>query len=176
MEGLDPTEFDFIMFAFRVLVGLTFAAHGYAKMFRGGRIDGTAGWFDSMGMKPGRVHALLASLTEMGSGLLLAVGLLTPFAAAAIVGVMIVAGWTVHRNNGFFIVSEGWEYTFVVALMAIVIGGLGPGGWSIDAAIGIADDLNGYAGLVIATGIGVAAGIAQIALFYRPPVESPADA
>ena len=176
MEGLDPTEFDLIMFVFRVLVGLTFAAHGYAKMFKGGRIEGTAGWFDSMGMKPGRVHAYLASLTEMGSGVLLALGLLTPFAAAAMVGVMIVAGWTVHRDNGFFIVSEGWEYTFVVALMAVVIGGLGPGGWSVDAAIGLADDLNGYAGLVIAAGIGAAAGIAQIALFYRPAVETTADA
>ncbi len=176
MDGLDPTEFDLILFAFRVLVGLTFAAHGYAKMFKGGRIDGTAGWFDSIGMKPGRVHAYLASLTEMGSGILLALGLLTPFAAAAIVGVMIVAGWTVHRSNGFFIVSEGWEYTFVVALMAVVIGGLGPGGWSIDAALGLADDLNGAVGLVIAAGIGLAAGIAQVALFYRPPAPKPVEA
>ncbi|MGI9614585.1 MAG: DoxX family protein [Acidimicrobiales bacterium] len=176
MEGLDPTEFDVIMFIFRVLVGLTFAAHGYAKMFRGGRIEGTAGWFDSMGMKPGRIHALLASITEMGSGVLLAVGLFTPFAAAAIVGVMLVAGWTVHRDHGFFIVSEGWEYTFIMALMAFVIAGLGPGTWSLDSAIGIADELNGYAGLVIAGGIGIAAGIAQIALFYRPPTAAAAEA
>jgi putative oxidoreductase len=176
MEGLDPTEFDLIMFIFRVAVGLTFAAHGYAKMFQGGRIDGTAGWFDSIGMKPGRVHAYLASVTEMGAGVLLALGLLTPFAAAAIIGVMLVAGWTIHRDKGFFIVSEGWEYTFIVALMAFVIGGLGPGRWSVDAAFGIADDLNGYAGLVIAGGIGIAAGIAQVALFYRPPAPAVADA
>jgi putative oxidoreductase len=176
MDGLSQAEFDLITFIFRVAVGLIFAAHGYAKMFRGGKIEGTAGWFDSIGMKPGRVHALLASLTEMGSGLLLAFGLLTSFAAAGVIGVMVVAGWTVHRNNGFFIVSEGWEYTFMVALMAFVIAGLGPGGWSIDAAIGIADDLNGYAGLVIAGGIGLAAGIGQVALFYRPPAPTSVEA
>lgn len=176
MEGLDPTEFDLVTFLFRVAVGLTFAAHGYAKMFRGGRIDGTAGWFDSMGMKPGRLHALLASITEMASGLLLALGLFTPFAAAAVIGVMVVAGWTVHRSNGFFIVSEGWEYTFVMALMAFVIAGLGPGRWSLDEAFGIADDLNGYVGLAIAGVLGLAGGVGQVAVFYRPPAAATAEA
>lgn len=169
MEGLDPNEFDVVMFVFRVLVGLTFASHGWAKMFRGGRIDGTAGWFESMGMKPGRVHALLASVTEMGSGALLALGLLTPFAAAGMIGVMVVAGWTVHRTSGFFIVGNGWEYTFIVGLMALAIAGLGPGRWSLDHALGIAADLNGYVGLTIAAVLGLGAGIGQIALFYRPP-------
>ncbi|MDH3680516.1 MAG: DoxX family protein [Acidimicrobiia bacterium] len=156
------------MLIFRVLFGLTFAAHGYAKMFRGGRIEGTAGWFDSMGMKPGRVHALLASLTEMGSGVLLALGFLTPLAAAGIIGVMVVAGWTVHRSSGFFIVSNGWEYTFIVGLTAFVIAGLGPGDWSIDEQLGIAADLNGFVGMAIAAILGIGAGITQIALFYRP--------
>ena len=169
MEGLDAAEFDLVTFIFRVAVGITFAAHGWAKMFRGGKIAGTAGWFDSIGMRPGRMHAFMASITEMASGALLALGLLTPFAAAAIVGVMVVAGWTVHAKNGFFIVSEGWEYTFIVALMAFVIAGFGPGAWSIDQAIGIAEDLNGYTGLAIAGVLGVAAGVAQVAIFFRPP-------
>ena len=56
-------------------------------------------------MKPGKVHALLAASTEVGAGLLLAAGLLTPLAAGAIVALMIVAGWTVHRDKGFFIVA-----------------------------------------------------------------------
>ena len=121
MDGLDGTEFDTIMLVFRVLFGLTFAAHGYAKLFRGGRLAGTARWFESMGMKPGRLHGLMAASTELGSGLLMALGLLTPIAAAGVIGVMVVAGWTVHRNNGFFIVAEGWEYTFVLALVAFTI-------------------------------------------------------
>ena len=122
MEALEPTEFDAVLLAFRVLVGMIFAAHGWAKRFSGGGVEGTASWFDSIGMRPGKLHANLASTTEMVSGVMLALGLLTSFAAAAIVGVMVVAGWVVHRKQGFFIVGDGWEYTFIVGLMAVVIG------------------------------------------------------
>ncbi len=169
VEGLDQTEFDAVMAGFRVIFGLTFAAHGWAKRFSGGGIEGTAGWFDSMGMKPGKVHANLASSMEMLTGLLLAIGLLTSFAAAGIVGIMVVAGWTVHRSQGFFIVGNGWEYTFIVGLIAVAIAGLGPGRWSVDHGLGIADDLNGWAGLGIALVLGIAVGVGQVAAFYRPP-------
>ena len=168
MEELDPTAFDAVLGGFRILVGVIFAAHGWAKRFSGGGLKGTAGWFDSIGMKPGKLHAQLASSTEMLTGAMLAVGLLTPFASAGIIGVMVVAGWTVHRGKGFFIVSEGWEYTFIVGLMALVIAGLGPGRWSIDWALGIVDDLNGWVGLGIAAVLGVGGGIGLLAAFYRP--------
>ena len=168
MEGLDPTAFDAVLGGFRILVGLIFAAHGWAKRFSGGGLEGTAGWFDSIGMRPGKLHAQLASGTEMLTGVMLAIGLLTPFAAAGIIGVMVVAGWTVHRDKGFFIVSEGWEYTFVVGLMALVIAGLGPGRWSVDWALGIVDDVNGWTGLAIAAVLGIGGGIAQLAVFFRP--------
>jgi putative oxidoreductase len=172
MDGLSATEFDAVVGGFRVVVGLVFAAHGWAKRFSGGGIDGTAGWFDSIGMRPGRLHANLASSTEMLTGVMLAVGLLTPFAAAGIIGVMMVAGWVVHRSKGFFIVGDGWEYNFVLALTALLVAGLGPGRWSIDHALGIADDLNGWGGLAIALALGLGGGLAQLALFYRP---DPAD-
>ncbi len=168
MSDLSTADFNVILTVFRVLFGFTFFTHGYAKQFQGGRIAGTAGWFDSMGMKPGKVHAQMASLTEMGAGLALAVGLVTPLAAAAVIGVMVVAAYTVHREH-FAVVKNGWEYTFVVGLIAAVIAGLGPGEWSIDDALGLTDELNGMVGLAIAIGIGVAAGVGQIALFYRPP-------
>ncbi len=166
---LTVNEFGFVMLVFRVLFGLTFAAHGWAKRFSGGGIAGTAGWFDSIGMKPGKLHANVASSVEMATGIMLAVGLLTPLASAGIVGVMIVAGWTVHRDKGFFIVKEGWEYTFIVGLMAVAIAGLGPGKWSIDDALGLTDDWNGYVGFAVALGIGVIGGVAQLAIFFRPP-------
>ncbi|MEL6980859.1 MAG: DoxX family protein [Actinomycetota bacterium] len=175
VEGLEQTEFDAVMAGFRVIFGLIFAAHGWAKRFSGGGIAGTAGWFDSMGMRPGKVHANLASSAEMLTGVLLALGLLTSFGAAGVIGIMVVAGWTVHRSAGFFIVSNGWEYTFVVGLIAAAIAGLGPGRWSIDHGLGIADDLNGWTGLAIALVVGIAVGVAQIVLFYKPdpaPAES----
>ena len=65
--------------------------------------------------------------------------------------------------------SGGWEYTFILAVAAIGIAMLGPGEWSLDNAIGTDRDLDGWAGLVLAAGGGIAAGIAQLAIFYRPP-------
>lgn len=154
----------------RVLIGVALAAHGYAKFFKGGRIPGTAGWFDSMGMRPGKLHAYLAASTEVGAGLLFAAGLLTPLASAGVVGLMVVAGWTVHRHNGFFIVGEGWEYTFILAVIAIGIATTGPGQYSLDYQFGLTDpDFDGINGLLIAAVGGSAAGIAQMAIFYRPP-------
>lgn len=167
MGDLTANEFAAVLLILRVAFGLTFASHGWAK--RKGGIDGTAGWFDGMGMKPGRLHAHLASLTEIGTGLLLAVGLLSSLAAAGVIGVMVVAGYTSHRKNGFFIVKNGWEYTFIVGLIAVVIAGLGPGDWSVDESLGLADALNGWVGLALALGLGIGAGIGQLALFYRPP-------
>lgn len=52
----------------RLCLGLTMAAHGYHKFFSGGRIPGTAAWFDSIGMKPGGLHARLAASAETGAG------------------------------------------------------------------------------------------------------------
>lgn len=170
MGDLSATDFSVVMLVFRVVFGLVFAGHGLGK--RKGGIDGTAAWFDSMGMRPGRVHAQAASLTEIAVGLMLAVGLLTPLAAAGVVGVMVVAGWTTHRKNGFWIVSEGWEYTFMVALTAALIAAVGPGKYSLDHALDLVDGWNGLLGAVIAIGIGVVAGVGQLAAFYRPPEEA----
>ena len=156
MADLSAAEFSTALLVFRVIFGFVFALHGWGKV-KGG-IGGTAGWVDSMGMKPGKLHAWAAAITEMGTGVLIMLGLLTPFAAAGMVGVMVVAGWTVHRNNGFMIVKDGWEYTFIVAVTAIFIAWLGPGEYSLDHAFGIDDALNGWTGLLIADVLGVAAG------------------
>lgn len=76
MDDLDTI--NLVLLALRLIIGLGLAMHGYAKIFRGGRLEGTGGWFDSMGMRPGHVHARLAAFTEIGAGLLMAVGFLTP--------------------------------------------------------------------------------------------------
>lgn len=160
----------------RAVVGLTLAAHGYNKFFGGGRIPGTARWFESMGMRPnGKVHALAAASTELGAGVLLALGLLTPLAAAGFVGLMIVAAWTVHRGSGFFIVGSGWEYNLVLAAVPVGIAMIGPGDLSIDAAIGI-DDLNAGVAFLLSAVLGVAAGVGLLAGCYRPPVSDEARA
>ena len=166
------TEVNLALLILRIGLGLTMAAHGYGKFFTGGRIAGTAGWFDSMGMRPGRVHALLAASGEVAAGLFFAAGLLTSFAALGFVGLMAVAWYTVHRDSGFFIIKEGWEYVFVLGLVASMVAMIGPGEWSLDAALGIDDDLDGWVGLIISAGGGLLAAAGLLGAFYRPPAES----
>ena len=72
------TSFSVALLILRLVLGVTLAAHGYNKFFGGGRIPGTARWFESIGMKPGKFHATVAATTEMAAGLGLAAGLLTP--------------------------------------------------------------------------------------------------
>ncbi|MCU1451915.1 MAG: doxX subfamily protein [Acidimicrobiales bacterium] len=154
----------------RVLLGLTLAAHGYNKFFGGGRIPGTARWFDSMGMRPnGKVHAILAASTELGSGVLLAAGALTPLAGAGFVGLMIVAWWTVHRPNGFFIVKSGWEYNMILAAMAVGLATIGPGRYSVDWAIGLDLAFKPGPAFALSLGLGVLGGLALLVGCYRPP-------
>jgi putative oxidoreductase len=166
---MSTQTYDAALLILRVSLGLTMAAHGYGKFFTGGRIAGTAGWFESIGMRPGKVQALLAASTEVGSGLLMVLGLLTPLAGAAFVSLMFVAAWTVHRNNGFFIVKSGWEYNFILAIAGIAVAMLGPGEWSVDHAIGLSTDFYGWTGLAVSAGGGFLAGAGLLALCYRPP-------
>jgi putative oxidoreductase len=155
----------------RIVVGCTFAAHGFNKFYGGGRIPGTARWFDSIGMRPGRLHAVAAASTEAGAGLLLAFGLLTPFAGAALVAVMLVAAWTVHRQSGFFSAAGGWEYNAVLAVVGVTMAITGPGRASLDHAAGI--EITGLTGATIAVVLGLASGIGQLATFYRPVAKIP---
>lgn len=153
----------------RVVIGLTLAAHGWNKFFGGGKISGTAKWFDSMGMKPnGRIHALLAASTEVGAGVLLALGLLTPFAAAGFVGVMLVAAWTVHRPNGFFSVNDGYELNMVLAVVPVGIAMIGPGRYSLDWAIGLDLSFRPWLAVAIAAILGLGSGIGLLVGFWKP--------
>ena len=153
----------------RVSLGLTIAAHGYNKV--AGGISGTASWFESMGMRPGRLNAWMAALTEMGAGLVIAAGLLTAFGSAALIALMVVAGYTSHRSNGFFIFNEGWEYVFILTVAALAVAMIGPGEWSIDHGIDLADKLDGWVGLLLVGG-GLVTAAGQVAAFFRPPPAS----
>ena len=132
---MDQNALDLGLLLLRLTLGVTLALHGVAK-YRGG-IDGVGRWFQSEGLKPGIIHAHLAALGEIGFGCAIAVGFLTPLSAMGFVGVMCVAGWVGHRQNGFFIIKDGWEYVFVLAVTASSLALFGPGTWSLDNAVGI---------------------------------------
>jgi putative oxidoreductase len=124
----------------RLAVGLTLAAHGAQKLFGwfgGYGIAGTGQFLEQLGFRPGRLHAAQAGIVEVVGGLFLAVGLLTPAAAAALVAVMLVAAVSVHVKGGFFLQGGGYEYTLVLGAAALALAFTGPGAISLDRALGI---------------------------------------
>lgn len=168
---VEPVAVDLALLALRVAVGAVMLAHGVNHMVEDGRLDvsGTAAWFDGLGMRPGRLHAWLASATEVGAGALLVVGLATPLASAGVLGTMLVAWIANHRGNGFFIFNpgEGWEYVMTLAVTAGAVGTLGPGSWSLDAAVGW-QAWAGTEGLATVVAAGGGGAAVLLAVFWRP--------
>lgn len=155
----------------RLVVGLTLAAHGSQKLFGafgGYGISGTGAYFENtLGFRPGRRYAALAGVTELAGGLALALGLFTPLASAAVVGVMTVAAVAGHAKAGFFVMRGGYEYTLVLAAVASALAFTGPGRVSVDGAWGW--DLHGTVWGVSMTVLGLLS--AAMALAARTRVE-----
>ena len=170
----DSDAVDLALLILRCGIGAVMLAHGYNHIFGGGKIAGTARWFGSMGMRRPLTQAWLASLTEVGAGVLLLAGLLTPLAAAGVVGVMAVAWAINHRGNGFFIFrpGEGWEYVMTLGVVGVALGAIGPGEWSLDSAFDLLDDLTGWTGLLLAAGAGLGGAALLLAGFWRPEREA----
>jgi putative oxidoreductase len=167
---MTPHSIDLALLALRLMVGAVFLAHGINHVFGGGKIAGTGRWFESLGMKPGWMHAWTASLTEIGAGALLVLGLLTSVAAAGVIGVMLVALIANHWKNGFFIFrpGEGYEYVLTLTVVGFALAMLGPGDWSLDHAAGLDAHILGWTGLWIALGGGVGGALALLVGFWRP--------
>lgn len=159
--------FDVAMLILRMVLGVVFLAHGI-KHARGR--EKTSNWFGSIGFKQPQFQWLASTATELGVGVLLILGLLTSLAAAGVIGIMAVAFWTVHKSVGFFVTArptEGWEYVFVLGFAALALAIAGPGSVSLDDALGIADDLDGWVGFALAIGGELTAAL-QLAVFWRP--------
>ncbi|MGL4175797.1 MAG: DoxX family protein [Dermatophilaceae bacterium] len=157
---------DLGMLVVRLALGPMLVVHGWNKMFGGGGLSGTAGWFDSLGLRPGWLHARVAAATEIGAGVLVTLGLLTGLAGMAFVGLMTVAALTDHRGKGYFVFAGGWEYVVLVAMVAVGLVSVGPGDWSLDAVVGL--DLAGPVWAVVAAAGGALAAGALLATSYRP--------
>ena len=152
----------------RLCLGLFLAYHGYNKVFGGGGLKGTASWFGSIGMRWPQWQARLAASTEIGAGLFLALGLLTPLASAGVIGIMVVAIVVAHAKVGFFVFlpNQGWEYCATIAVGALAVGTMGAGDWSLDNAFELSFD--GWSGSVIAIAVGLGGALVQLASSYRP--------
>lgn len=157
---------DLGLFLLRLALGPMLVLHGWNKAFGAGGLAGTEGWFRSLGLRPAWFHARAAAANEVVAGLLLTIGLLTPVACAAFVGLMLVATLTDHRGKGYFVFKGGWEYTVLVAVIAVGIAALGPGSWSVDDAAGL--EWHGAGWAAAALGVGVTAAALLLATCYRP--------
>ncbi|MFZ2530103.1 MAG: DoxX family protein [Rhodococcus sp. (in: high G+C Gram-positive bacteria)] len=161
---MDPT--DVALLLVRLVLGATMIAHGVNHWVGGGRIAGTARWFSGLGLRNGTMQAWVSVVVEIGAGVLVILGLLTPLACAAVISIMLVAGLLAHRPNGFFVFKEGYEYVLVLGVVALALAMIGPGDISIDAAADIA--IVGWTGGAIALGVGVVATAGLLAVFWRP--------
>jgi putative oxidoreductase len=154
---------DLALLVLRLIVGALFAGHGAQKLFGvfgGGGLDSTAGMFDQIGLRPGWLHARAAGTAEFLGGLLIALGLFTPFAAAALIGVMTAAVVTVHFPNGIWNTNKGYEYNLVMAAAVFALSGAGVGAWSLDNAFGF--DLHGTGWALGALVVGLLGGGATV--------------
>jgi putative oxidoreductase len=137
----------------RVLIGGLFVGHGTQKLFGwfgGHGLDGTGGFFESLGLKPGKRNATAAGIAEAGGGALLASGIAVPLAGAAITGTMTTAIRHVHAEKGPWTTDGGWEYNAVLiaATLAVVEDECGVG-WAL--AAGIAGAAGSFAVTQLAT-------------------------
>jgi len=134
------TIFDLALLALRLAVGLTFAAHGAQKAFGWWSGPGPANWLKAvhgMGFHPAGLFAAAAIEAELVGGLALALGFMTPVAAAILVGQAIVIIVQAHLANGFFSTRGGFEFPFVLGAAAMSVGLLSAGGLSLDALLGL---------------------------------------
>jgi putative oxidoreductase len=138
-QHLDVTAVSTGLLVARLVVGLGIAAHGAQKLFGwfgGYGLEGTAGYIESLGFRPGRVFAAAAAVGEFVGGLLVALGFLGPIGPALVLAVMIVAMMQ-HWSHGFFAMNDGIELPLLYASAGLALAFTGPGAYSLDAALGL---------------------------------------
>ncbi|MGK4578803.1 DoxX family membrane protein [Kitasatospora sp. HPMI-4] len=146
------------------LAPLLVAGHGAQKLFGlfgGHGLGATAKSFEALGYRPGVLFAALAGASELGGGLCLALGLFTPLAAAAVVGVMVNA-MAVTSGHGLWDDEGGLEYPLCLSLIAIALAGTGPGRLALDRPFRWGQ--GGWWGMATALGLGGAGAAGVLAL------------
>ena len=159
----------------RATVGEVFLVHGTQKLFGwfgGYGPEATGQFFESLGLRPGRRNAVAAGVTEAAGGSLLMLGLATPAAAAGLTAVMITALRTAIWKDGFKPATG--ELEVLLAAGALALAEIGPGPWSLDAALG--RERRGAGWALAALGAGAAGSAMAIQAARRqpqPPIQPP---
>jgi putative oxidoreductase len=167
--SIDPQAVSIGLLLLRIVVGLIMAAHGASKLwgwFGGYGLRGTGQFFEQAGFHPGVAFAAAASVSEIVSGLLVAVGFLGPIGPGLMISVMIVAAITVHLGQGLF-APKGIELPLLYVAAAFGLALTGFGEYSLDALLGVAGRWStGFTWIVLT--LGVVGAFANIALRRRP--------
>ncbi len=166
--GTDLQTLGIGLLIARVAIGLMMAAHGTQKLlgwFGGHGLNATGEFMVTIGFNQGRTFATIASVTEITSGVLVALGFLGPIGPALMISVMIVAAMTVHRKNGLFAAKNGIEVPLLYASAALAFAVTGFGPFSLDALFGIAERWS-PAITWLALGVGIAGGLGNAALSH----------
>jgi putative oxidoreductase len=172
-----PDSLDLALLASRVWIAFMVFMHGWRhlKAIRSG--PGMANWFESLGLKPGWLHAQMVTFTELALPVLLLLGFLTPLAYGGVCALMVVAFLTNHLKNGFFLDTrtEGYEYVVTVAVVSITLGTVGPGEWSLDDALDFTFPFDPGKALLITALVGIGGAALFLLTFWRPPKSPPAS-
>jgi putative oxidoreductase len=131
---------DLAALVWRLVQGSLLAGHGAQKLFgsfEGPGLEGTSGFMEMLGLKPGRPWAVLAGLSEFGGGVLTALGLLNPVGELGVIGAMSMATATAHWGRPIWVTEGGAELPVVniAGSTALILNG--PGKYSLDRALGI---------------------------------------
>ncbi|GIU91582.1 MAG: hypothetical protein KatS3mg011_0488 [Acidimicrobiia bacterium] len=164
---------DVALLVLRLVLAVVFIGHGAQKLFGwfgGHGISGTAAFFEQIGYRPGRALAVIGGVAELGAGILMGLGLLTPLAAAIIIAMM-VATLAVHAPHGFWAANGGFELPFVLAGVAAALAIAGSGTYGLDGYLGLIqpDWVLGVASIAL----GVVLGLYALARRQRMLEEAP---
>jgi putative oxidoreductase len=134
---------DLALLLLRVVIGGVVMPHGLLKLGlvgKGGSTAGVAGWFNSMGLRPGMFWAYVAVLAEAGGGLLTVLGLGGPIGPGVLAGDLVVVTIVAHWSQGFWAGGGkvGWEFPLPLAAGGLAIALAGNGAWSLDRLLGLA--------------------------------------
>lgn len=168
------TASDLGLLILRLVVGLTFAAHGAQKAFgwwSGPKFGGWRAGIESMALRPAAFWAFVSMVAELVGGVLLAAGLTTPLATAALIAQSLVIIVLVHLPKGFWNRTGGIEFPLSLAAGVVALAGTGPGSASLDGVLGVSYS-GEVRGLLIAVGIlGALAALAipRVVRTERPP-------
>ncbi len=124
---------DLAFLFLRVVTGLAFFTHGYAKVFTNG-IDGVTGFFTNVGIPLAGLVAPLVAYGELLGGLALMLGFLSHWVAKAFTLIILGAIGFVHFENGYG-AEGGYEYSLILLAASLFFVAYGSGKYSVDAKL-----------------------------------------